>query len=701
MDVLGSRERELVAATALAVLTIVPIPIVSAAAGFCLLAYFPGRLLVDWLGLAGRWTVGGRTVLATAVSLAVVPVLLNPVWHWTHDGWVLRFVAWAGVVAVIVLRPTKRDEAADESSEPFIERRSCRIVAGLVAVIVAAAVILPYWPTEFLGYPVPASVHDFVKHHAVLDSLERRPLPLGNIFFAEGAEGPAYYYHFFYLIPATVRIWSGNTLSIELAFGLAGALVALSTAGMIYLLAKRFTGGEVSAMLALLLVTVVGALDIFPLIARMLDLGRPLVVLDAWALHPYRVHNFLNQMIWSPQNVSGVLVVLVGVYVLSVRGFWRGWWLLGPVLGASALGSSVWIALGALPALAVWILTRPRQVGWAVGVAVLMGAICGPTILEYSARGAVDGRGFSVDWPINPHGALGRLVEPGVAANLFNLPTQLILEFGAKVLFLFAVPASLWRRMWRDDGLRYLCIAAVISVIALAVVRSELRHNDLGQKTVMLTMAFTAVVAAGAVSPNPGKVRWWNPLGWQPAIALPFRGAGVVVGALLLLGLPMGFYEAPMTAVRRYVTEDTAWRRASPESRTVIEAERAALRFMRYELPADAVVQAEGTPDRASLAQLVRRQIGVMEPQDDILVFDPPDMDSYDRCVEEVFGALRQSDSAAETHAALSEHRITHVFIGGIERQAWPHLERFDEGHLFRELFRQGDVAVFAVRSSK
>ncbi len=49
-------------------------------------------------------------------------------------------------------------------------------------------------------------------------------------------------------------------------------------------------------------------------------------------------------------------------------------------------------------------------------------------------------------------------------ANLLNLPTQLILDFGAKVLFLLAVPVSLWRRMWRDDGLRYLCIAAIISV---------------------------------------------------------------------------------------------------------------------------------------------------------------------------------------------------------------------------------------------
>ncbi|MCH7526497.1 MAG: hypothetical protein IID39_03580 [Planctomycetes bacterium] len=695
----SSRQRTAALATALAVLTWVPITAVNTAAGFALLAYLPGRVLLRRLGVESHWSAAGRTVLALGVSLAVVPFMLNPLWHFCHEEWVIRLIVWAATLVLIFLTPNVDSRTASDRPRKFFEFRPTRIAAGIVAVIIVLAVVLPYWPTELFGYPVPATIHDFVKHHAVLDSLQRRSLPLGNVFYADGANEPVSYYHFFYLIPATVRLWTGHNLSIELAFGISSALVALSTTGMIYLITKRFYGGEAPATLAAALVTVVGALDIFPFISLMIEQGRPLLTLDAWAVHPYRIHNFLNQMTWSPQNVSAILIVLLGSYVLSTGKVRRGWLVLGPILGASLLGSSVWVALGALPALAVWAMTRPRILLGAVAVATLMIVASAPTLIEYSSLGAQAGRGLTTEWPANPHGALGRLVEPGVFANLLNLPTQLVLEFGAKVLLLVLVPVTLWRRMWRDDGLRYLCIAGVVSIVAFVIVRSELRHNAFGQKIVMLAMAFTAIMAAAAVAADPGPFRWWNPLGWRAMSRASLPGANRILMAILVLGLPMGLYEAPLTAARRYLEQALAFRRASPERAAALSAERAALTFMRYKLPADAVVQGEGSPQRAELAQLVRKQIGVMEPQDDVMVFDPPDRESYLQCVDEVLGALRIGESAARTHEVLRKHRITHVFIGLVEREAWARLERFEAPQFFSDVFRQGETRVVSVLS--
>src|SRR5262249_21367594 len=149
------------------------------------------------------------------------------------------------------------------SREPVLASWAQRALLMAAATIVVFATVGAYWPTQGAHGLSPAIIHDFIKHHAVLLSLERRPLPLGNPFFADQATEPIYYYHFFYLIPATVRA-AAPGLSIELAFGVQAALVALSLAGTATLLVKRVTGSAACATLAFLLTTVIGGLDIVP-----------------------------------------------------------------------------------------------------------------------------------------------------------------------------------------------------------------------------------------------------------------------------------------------------------------------------------------------------------------------------------------------------------------------------------------------------
>jgi hypothetical protein len=692
---LAPRSTQLAILTLAALLSVLPLGVVSALAGFALLAYLPGSLLIRFLGIENHWSRGGRIVLSVAVSLATVPWFLNPVWHLTHDRFVVLAAVWCALVALLMLR--KDAPSLIKPDGVFFEHKSTKILAGVIAAVVVIATLLPYWPTELYGYPVACQIHDHIKHHAILYSLEHRALPLGNVFYADGAETPVYYYHFFYLIPATVRLWTNHAMDLELAYGLGSALVALSTAGLAYAFVKRFTGGESPAALTATLFTVVGSFDLFPLIIHVIKIAKPVLVQDAWAIHQYRLHNILNQMMWAPQNVIGILVVLVGVYVLSARGRWRGWFVFGPIWGASLVGSSIWVAIGALPALAIWALTKPRLLFGAVCVGMLMAAVAAPTLMGYLEADSRHGGSLSAQWDVNAYATLGRLVGPGILANWLDLPVRLVIEFGAKIVFLPLVPLVLWRKMWRDDGLRWLFIAAIISVVGITIFHSNMKYNAYGQRIIMLAMVFTAIMAGCAVANSPGQATWWNPLGWELAKPNLSRRWRVFIVGSLLIGCPMGFYEAPLMAVRRYFKEWWWPGQRSAELQAEVEDEQAAHLFMRYELPADAVVQGDVWEDRALLAQIARRQLGVIEPQDDVMVFDPPDRQAYLDCVEEIRTTLRDGASAAETYEVLRRHGITHVFLGVIENRDWANVDRFDDTRYFNTVFRSHAIRIVAL----
>lgn len=695
--------------TILAAVAATRLPPVAVPAMLVLLCYLPGRITVRAAGLAASWDATGRFVLSVAVSLAITPVVLNPLWHVSHNPWLLLTAVW--VMLSVGLWLTER-RTADAPAQPlpamhlFDDASTCAVAAGL-AIFVALVTVGPYWPTELRGYPMPSLIHDFVKHHAILFSLERRPLPLGDPFYADGAAGPVYYYHFFYLIPATVRVVAGGP-GIEPAFGIQSAIVAVTTAAMFYLTVKRFTRGDRPAILGALLATVIGGLDIIPVMC----MRRGVVTLDAWADHTVRIHNFLTQMIWSPQNISGVLIALVGVYILSLKGWWTGWFIMGPLLIAGIVGSSVWIAMPVLVGAAVsiliafvsrgtpWVVTLRRALG-AAGVGALALLACAPTLLGYFDMSHRLGKSLTTDWPYQSHALLGRLAPPGILANLLDLPWVLAIELGPLVLFPLLLPATVWRRAWRDPGLRLLLVSGVVAVAGFVTFRSHFTYNDFGQKTMLVGMAAGVVLAACVVGPHKAKASLLNPFGWSLRKGL--RGEKRIVtvwfvGLVLLAGLPVAVYEAPLTAVRRYLPAGGPLRGLLPPAALLAIQEGPAYRFLRYDLPPDAVLQADWRSERVNLVQIARKQVGVTILQEDTQVFAPADPRAYEQCLTEVSESLSTPGPAAACRAVLRRHGITHVFIGTIERRRWSGLEKFDDSRYFEPVFRDGDIRVLALK---
>lgn len=682
--------------------------------GLLLLCYLPGRLVLRVFGLADRWDATGRFVLSVATSLAVSPVVLNPVWHLTNDRWPLLGCVWLLLTVGCWLtrdgrRPAKiGDQATGSGAEQkLFSHTRTKIVFAAIAVLVAFATIGPYWPTELRGYPVSALIHDFIKHHGVLFSLEQRPLPLGNPFFADGAADPAYYYHFFYLIPATVRAWSGG-LSIELAFGLQSALVGICTTGVFYLIVKRFTGGDGPATLAALLATAIGGLDIIPLII----LRHPVITLDAWGDHPVRIHTLITQMVWSPQNIQGVLITLVGVYVLSSKGWWRGWLVLGPVLAAGLIGSTAWVGAGLLPGLVIFVVlevvARRRQPRLALkrlmlsgAVALLMLGAALPSLRGYLEMSHRHEKGLTTQWPYQSKALLGKLAPPGVLANLLDLPWVLALEFGPLLLFPLLLPRRVWRRAWNDPGLRLLMISGCASLAGFVSVRSHFTYNDFGQKSILVAMAAGVVLAACILAPEARRPSLLNPLGWSlhgQSPRRPRRALSAFVGLVLLLGLPVGLYQSPLTAVRRYISKDSPLQALAHPMALRAAEEAAAGRFLRYGLPPDAVIQAHCGAERLDLAQIARKQIGVTLLERDTMVFVPANAEAHRRAHQGVVEVLEEPTPARRCHQTLRSHGITHVFVGSVERELWRGLEKFADQRYFKRVFHDGEWAIYALR---
>ncbi len=702
----------LIPITVLTLLAATGFPPIAAPAALVLLCWCPGRIIMGAGSIGRAWDRPGKTILAVALSVVFMPVFLYPLWHLGNHRPLLLGAVWgilaAGALAVRVFRP------ADPSTVPgwvpslrLCERQATAVMLLLIALVAALATIGPYWPTHLRGYPVPASIHDFIKHYAVLYSLQERPLPLGNPFYAAEAGGPVYYYCLFYLIPATVRAVAGGP-GIQLAFGIQSLLVALSTIGLFYLIVKRFIGGDGPAVLAALLSSIIGGLDV----VAVLVLGKRVVTLDAWADPVNRIHNLLNQMMWSPQNVLGLLTVLVIVYVLSEKGLWRGWFILGPAAGVAAWGSSPWVAVVLFAAVGAWWLyqcvagagqpnSRQRLLGAGV-VGALSFAAAIPILRGYMEMSARHGKGLTVHWPYSSNAWLGKLVPPGPAANLLDLPWILVIEFGALLLFpLILVPRSVWRRAWADDGIRLLMIAVPIALAGFVTVRSHFMYNDFGQKSLMVAMAAGVVLAAGAVRSDAGPSGVLNPFGWRvQAGSTPSlkRLAGLVLFLVLMLGLPVGVSEIPLTAVRRFLP-DRGWAsRLVPDSSRRASREGPAWTWMRNNLPASAVLQADPGEERVQFAQVAERQMGMTELDADAMVFYPVGREAHARRLANLEHVLYQPTSPEALYGAFRDCRVTHVFIGTVERERWKCLELFEDRARYEPIFEDAAGVVYRLR---
>jgi len=558
------------------------------------------------------------------------------------------------------------------------------LFAGMVAWL-GFWVFTAYWaPTACDGVSTP-SAHDFIKHHAVMYSLGRHALPLHNIFYAPEADTAYYYYGYHYLVPAAIRTLCGGAPSIRLVFGLSSALLAVGFVAVVYLLALDATGSYAGGLLAAACAGLVGGWDIVPVLLRVAG-GAPMVItLDAWAEIPWRAHNLATQFLWCPQHVTALAAITMAC--LWLRRAPSAWWwiLLAPLIGASILGSSLYLAMSSFLAAAVYVFVRlaraasegirPLRMLAAIATICLLGLVLmGPQAGRYARMGARHDAVLTLEWPRFEYALLGRLLPPGPLANLLDVPWMVVVDVGLGAVAALLIPAARWRAFWRDSGMCLLTLCGSIGLLGMYTVRSGIGSIDYGPRVCIMATMVLAAVCAGCL------------LAHDAARRVGRRTLRTVIAAGVFLGLTVGLYELPMMTVRHVLD----MQRGQPRHWA---GDAGAIRFLSRATPPDAIVQ-PAPRRRVALPQLINRQMGVLNPTNPhVQVFRPEDPGRAEQALADAETAFTTT-SARQAYDLLRALGVTHVLLGEVEHRQYGSLDQFGDSVLFEVVYRDDQAAV-------
>ncbi|MFQ5413132.1 MAG: hypothetical protein ACE5E6_01610 [Phycisphaerae bacterium] len=655
-----------------------PTPWISAPAAAVLVLWLPGRQLVRLL--PGMGALPGRAWSSMAASLVLMPIPLSWLWWLTNDR-VAVVVAVAAINAVLIAFAAR---APYEPAPPamFPSSRSRRVFA-LIVTWVAGWVLGCFVIPEFHPRPSNTPAEDYIKHHAVLWSLGESTLPLRNIFYAGEPDTPHYYYEYFYLIPAAVRKMTGDSVPIAVVFGASAAALASMFLALVYLLARAIIGSASGALVAAACASVACGWDAVAVAVRLLSGRSPLVILDAWCPPAWRINNLMNTFLWCPQHVAAVVALLLCGWWLrhAPRATW--WLVMGPLLGTAVFGLSVYQAMVFFSAAGVYVLLElrwaasmgreafRRMLGALVVVVSLGVALMSVKAWHYYIMSGRYPGGLTVQWARFPLAVFGRFVAPGPLANFLDAPWMIVVDMGLGAVALVAVSPDMWRRLVGDPATRLLLIAGVVGTLAQFSIRSDVNAIDYGFSLGMMGLMIIGGVCAG---------EWLDGVGVRPWAA---RRRRVMVTVGVLLGLPVGIWEAPATTLRTVLQE-----------KKVRIDDPAAVLFLRDETPHDAVVQCDPF-DRMAIPQRIDRQMGVLDPENPhVVVFQGVDRARMERALADVEAAF-STDSSRTAYEKLHALGITHVLAGTPERRRYGALEQFGDPALFHVAFQNDDAVVY------
>lgn len=698
-------------AAGLALAALVPLPLLSFPAALTLLALLPGLQIVRALGLSAGWREGRTLVLAAASGLLTSPVaiyLASLVFGFNRP---LLFVIPLALALGLAWLNDRRP-LPSRPPEPLVGRRRQGLLLGALLAILGLALLLPYLEGRGPAGLYPVEMADWFKHYGVAWSIRHTGLPPADIFFyGDPNRGPLSYYYFFHLTTAALDALHGGPSSIYISFVLLTLVVTLCLALLLYLLALRLFQAVGPALAGLLFATLVGGLDIIPIIPYSFERFKqkfpgipptPAAIflaadhVDGWTPATYlRLNSLYVHYLWVPQHVAGLLAFVLGLYLFREVPGRRRLVLFAPLLLVSMLGHSAWIALVGLACLGLYALLdlarrwraggRPALARALAAYALVAGAfllVCLPLAREMLGPHAPRS-GLALEIPLTsswpPLTPFKNAFGSGSLPRLLDLPLHYLVELGAGLV---CGLAGLWlfRRHRRDEPLLpFFGLAVLVGFVTISFFASgrSWQHmgftlnNDLGMRAILPAQAVLALFAGYFTARLPGLT-----LGRWPKIVLA-AGTAVLVG----LGLLTVAWEVWAMGGAKYFKPP----RIDP-------ATYAAFRAMPAVTEPLAVVK-HRTHDNASAYQLMYgdRSPGFFTVE--AAVFHP-DL----RQVIYQFGLSRYAflnRLPVWSYQMFREMYADYVYLGPLDREPELYPDKFQNPTYYQPVYQAGDISIY------
>lgn len=355
-------------------------------------------------------------------------------------------------------------------------------------------------------------VVDYVKHAATTWSIAQSGTPPFDPLFHEPGRTAAYYY-FFYTLTAVVSI-VGAPLRIaarHAAFA-SGIVTGFAILALLYQVWRRSGCDEAAgvrdarpAMPWIVALMLAAGLDIIPGLALAMLGNRPLIEapIDGWTA---QITPWVAGSLWVPHHVAALCAAFAGFLALARpagggdirRTVFAG------LAFASCAGLSIYMAIGAAMIAAVFLArliaaARYRDAADLTISGLIAGALAASWLLTLVGYG-----GEAQPLALGIRGSKWFAViseDPRVltAARAITFGPFYLVQFGIFALGSYVFWRRAGRRGMAGDGGWLLVVAAPVSLVLGAFVRSTTYNNDLGWRIVMFAEASMFVWTLSAI----------------------------------------------------------------------------------------------------------------------------------------------------------------------------------------------------------
>lgn len=714
--------------------TFVPFFPLAGAGGLALLAILPGAQLMRWLGLfKQRWDFA-QVVFSVVLGMVTSPILI----YWSSllfglSRWLLLIVFPLYIVALAAW--VSRNDPTPPPfppAEPADATPRTWWVAALLIGVTALGVFLAYFELETAQGYYPVQMEDWQKHYGVAFALRYTGIPPTSMFFyGMFPHDELVYYYFLHLNGAALDLLHSGGPMLHHTFVIFIVLASLGFSSVFFLLARTVLGSQKAAVWSLAFVTVIGGLDVVPIVHRTIQKYRehfpdgplpagvflPREHIDNWvSALSLRLNTFFAHHIWVPQHLTGLTILCLGCYLYLKVTDRRKLLVIMPLLLFALLGHSTWIAAVVAGCLFLFglgqVVAAYRQQGWAPArrlfmgyafIALAFGVVAAPFILSLLGPHAPkSGLVFEIprldSWPLlRP---IQAYFGDALWARLLDLPLHFFIELGALlvaglaglILFWQNKPVDLQTGQPRSFApfpppssllpfWTLLLLAGLLTVSFFASGRGWadlglLLNNDLGLRAIMPGQLVLGLFAGYFMARLSTLARWGRVV----------LAAGL--GLLLVLGVAYAGWEFIAMGLAKYWSEPAL----GPD---VYQSLRA--------LP-------EVTYAQDKLLPVVQHRLYRGAPRFQLSLGSRPvsfatgEAVVFHQALPELALAHTLSQQAFDNGLPLWSYQLfrnlgaDYAFVGPAERETMRHPEKYAHAQYFQPVYRQGDFALYQVK---